>query len=123
MEDENAKPVFETSSWVRITRGDEILFSSSDLQTNDGTVDFEYNFPTLGEYEMTVRMIGKEEHQEANVTFPVQVGDDEQAALDKLTKQERRTSNFNLAVLTLVIGFISGVLIARFSVQKGNSEN
>lgn len=119
LEDLEAEPIYETKAWVRISKNDQILFSSADLQTTDGTVDFEYLFPDHGDYEMTVRLVNLENEDEASVTFPLTIGD--LSLVEEVTKEEQRIqreSNFNLSVLTLIIGLLSGVFLARYRPKK-----
>jgi len=115
MENLEAEPVYKTKAWVRISQNDQILFSSADFTTDDGTIDFEYLFPRHGQYEMTIRMINTSNDDEATVTFPLQIGDE--SLVGELTETpvaQQKDSRFNLAALTLIIGLLSGVFIARY---------
>ncbi len=115
MEDLEANPVFNSKAWIRISQNDEILFSSSDFITEDGTVDFEYLFADHGMYDMTIRMINTKNDDEATVTFPLEIGDPNLAVEGGQVKQFAQSgSRFNLSVLTLIIGLLSGVFLARY---------
>ena len=115
MEDLDANPVYSTKAWIRISQENTILFSSADLETEDGTIDFEYKFPDNGTYEMMIRMINLENDDEATVTFPLEIGDLSLVGdLSEGSLAEQKGSRFNLAVLTLIIGLLVGVFLARY---------
>ena len=96
--------------WIRLVKGDSIIFTSTDFETQDGTLDFETTFPGAGDYEMTVRLIDVVNAREATVIFPLKV---EGEIVEEVAEVVASTgsSGQGLALITLIIGlFIGGGL-------------
>lgn len=111
---ENGNAVNNGEAWIRISKGDEILFSSSDFVTDDATIDFEYMFPDQGEYELTIRFIDSKTKEEATIKKMISVElNPEQKIIAATSSANQKQSNFNLAVLTFVFGALGGIILSR----------
>lgn len=91
--------------WIRISKGDEILFTASDFKTRkDGGIFFGYTFKESGNY--TIDFSFKQDNKNINTDFNVGV----------------KGSNQNLLKNTaaLIAMFILGYLTAKFLSQKIN---
>lgn len=117
MENLDGVGIMKTTAWIRVSLDDLILFSSTNFVTDDGTIDFSAAFEKSGVYDITVRIVDIEKEEEATGTFSLVVGDPERPVPEAEIKQERK-SNFNLAVLTLALGVIAGILLARYRPVK-----
>lgn len=122
LETEEGNPVPSSNAWIRISIGNDILFSSADLSTTDGKVDFDFVFPEAGEYEMMIRLTDNENNEDATVLWPVSVEVNPAMEIEEpeITPRENR---FNLAVLTFILGGIIGVLMARYRPRVNGDGN
>ena len=109
METIQGQRILNSSAWIRLAKEDTIIFSSSDFFTEDGLIDFSYEFADPGNYELTVRMVNINSGQEATVVFPLEVTGQ---SGDYVTGAINQTRSRNLALLTLIIGIIGGWILS-----------
>ena len=123
LETEKGESIQNSNAWIRIAKGNDILFASADLSAADGKVDFDFVFPDAGEYEIMIRVTDKENDEDATVLWPITV-EVNPALLVEGQEGNIRRNRFNLAVLTFILGGITGVLMARYRPRvNGNGNN
>lgn len=127
LEYENSRTVNNVKAWVQISDSSEnnqVLFSSSDFQVSDSTVNFEYIFSKMGEYQISVRLIDIKLGEEITVKKIITVEDNpEKVVGDQVEHQSKRRSNFNFAVLTTILGVLGGIILARAVPLKGQGKS
>ena len=111
---ENGNPVANGKVWVHLVQDNQVVFSSSDFRVENASVDFEYFFSNPGDYDLTIRLVDSRYDDEATLkkTLTVQDNPDQVAGAVEEVQSSRR-SNFNLAVLTLIIGGLGGIILSR----------
>lgn len=99
--------VSEMNAWIRLSLGDSVVFSSTDMSTKDGTIDFSFNFLEPGEYEIKTRVRdASTEDQEANAVFTLEVkGDLQEDVLEEPVVQVTTWSNKKIIALLVIIFF------------------
>ena len=95
--DKNRDPVEFTDGWVRISKGDKVMFSG--IFVSEPSVAFTYTFPDSGEYEISTRFMNSDEFI-ARTDFEIMVEGD-----SKLI--------YLLIVPILTILILIGILIIR----------
>lgn len=73
MEDAQGNRVLVSRAWIRLIKDERLLFGSTDYQTDDGIIDFNYVFQEAGDYYLTVRMDDVSQARLAEVVFPLKV--------------------------------------------------
>jgi hypothetical protein len=121
---ENGNAVNKGKIWIRLAKGDEIYFSSSDFQMEDATVDFGFIFPEPGEYELTMRLVDSWYGSEATIKKMITVEPNPANVAGVLVAEKtERKSNFNLAVLTFIMGGLGGIILSRaVPLSNGNGK-
>lgn len=115
LSDLNGVRVKDATVWVSLSQNGTTIFSSSDLVAEDGVTDLELFFPYAGEYKLVYRAIDARSKKEATMQKSIVVQPSpEQLLAAKEETQSRRSSNFNLAVLTLILGVFAGIILGHY---------
>jgi hypothetical protein len=102
--------VRESKAWVRLSLGDQVIFSSTDMQTTDGTIDFSVTFLESGQYELLARVDDINAEQQASAEFVLEVPE-VQEEISQETKQPVSSLLaifLSLSIFTLLVGIVIG---------------
>lgn len=93
----NNEGISNIEGWVRISKGDEILFSSSHFTSDEfGAISVSYNFLSPGDYEAKIEF--RPEEKKINTDFAIEI------------EGKTQSSGINRLVFIFVIGIVIGFL-------------
>ena len=106
--------VLETKAWVRLSLEDQVIFSSTDLQTNDGTIDFSFSLKEPGGYELLARVEDLEKQEQATGNFVLEIKSEEvQEVVSQEQSQPMAALLLSLSIFTLLVGIVIGKRFAK----------
>ncbi len=107
--------VRDSKAWVRLSLGDKVVFSSTDMQTSDGTIDFSVSFLEAGEYELLARVEDIEKEQQAKAIFSLDIPKQQAEITQEIAQPVSSAAPIflSLSIFTLLVGIVIGKRFAK----------